>query len=67
MKDGFTNTLLNIFRNSVVIGMFVITMTLLTGMLKHTSGAQHLFVILLIAAVLFSSFIYVKKEASRRW
>lgn len=66
MRDGFTNTLLNIFRNSMVIGMFVITMTVLTGMFRHTSGLQHIFVIILIALVLFSSFLYAKKEASRR-
>ena len=67
MRDGFTNTLLNIFRNSMVIGMFVITMTGLTGMLMPTSGVRNIFVIILIALVIFSSFLYAKKDASRRW
>lgn len=65
-REGFTDTLLGILKNSVITGVFIVAMTVLLGILKHTSGASYIVALTLMIAATSSMFVYIKNEALRR-
>jgi len=65
-KEGFTDTLLDILKNSAITGGFVVAMTVLLGILKHTSGASYIVTLTLMVVIVSSMVVYVKSETLRR-
>lgn len=65
MNEGFINTVLSIFKNSMVVGMTIVVMTVLLGILRHAPGSQYFAVVVLIFVVALSLAVYTKRETNR--
>lgn len=65
-REGFTGTLLGILKNSAITGVFIVAMTVLLGILKHTSGASYIVALTLMIAAISSMIIHMKNETLRR-
>lgn len=65
-KEGFMSTVLDIFKNSMMIGAAVVAMTVLLGILRHSPGSRYLAVAVLILTVVLSLAVYAKREINKR-